>query len=195
MTKLYAGDHGRGGARRGLVTVPVVLAASGMLAASGVLAACGVARAPASTSMADRDRQPAAKSTAAPRHGLCADPAGVGRVVVFRTSNLHDMIRPRRPVPRVLSRASGVRARALAEAVCALPKLPPGPLGCPAQFLSHYVLVFTAGHRRFPAVTVQPTGCQTVSGLGRVRWAARTPSFWAALDRVTHGQLSTTMSH
>ena len=41
---------------------------------------------------------------------------------------------------------------------------------CPALFAgTTYHLIFTAGQRQLPTVTIEATGCQTVTGLGAVR--------------------------
>ena len=58
------------------------------------------------------------------------------------------------------------QARAVARAVCALPRMPRGPLACPADWGASYRLEFAAAGRRFAVVTVQASGCRRVSGAG-----------------------------
>ena len=45
----------------------------------------------------------------------------------------------------------------------------------------NYRLIFTAGDGKLAPVTVDATGCQQVTGLGPVRWTARSPAFWSVL--------------
>jgi len=51
------------------------------------------------------------------------------------------------------------------------------------QFTGVYQLTFTADGRQLPTVTVQDTGCQTVTGAGVVRTAISRPAFWALLTK------------
>ncbi|MGO8685364.1 MAG: hypothetical protein ACLQUT_12410 [Thermoleophilia bacterium] len=75
--------------------------------------------------------------------------------------------------------------QAVAEALCALPPLPAGVFNGPADFGITYQLVFSAGKRRLPAVTVAAGGLQTVRGLGRIRWllapSGSSARFWHTL--------------
>lgn len=63
------------------------------------------------------------------------------------------------------------QVRDLAAALCELPKMPPGPVTCPAEFGSSVRFVFAAGRHPFPPVTVQASGCRVVTGLGPARTA------------------------
>jgi hypothetical protein len=72
--------------------------------------------------------------------------------------------------------------RGLATALCGLPKMPPGPVSCPAQFPGSVRFGFAAGGRPFPFVTVQMSGCRIVTGLGPAR-TARSAAFWRTLGR------------
>jgi hypothetical protein len=76
-------------------------------------------------------------------------------------------------VPARVSISKRARARSLAAAVCALPPVPIG-LRCLVDFSLRYAVSFT-GDRAI--VCIDPFGCQTVSGVGANRWAARTPAF------------------
>jgi hypothetical protein len=128
---------------------------------------------------------------------LCARPAAVSRVVIARTGILREpfsggsastpspaksgpVILPRPVVAKVVT--SAPRAQALARGLCALPRMPRGPVNCPAFFLGYYRLTFTADGSSLPPVTVQVAGCRLVTGLGPVRQALR-PAFWKLLAR------------
>jgi hypothetical protein len=73
-------------------------------------------------------------------------------------------------------------ARAAARALCALPLLPRGVFHCPNLTIgTTYLLRFTADGRQLPAVSIEATGCEVVSGVGSARWAAKSPGFWRTL--------------
>lgn len=84
----------------------------------------------------------------------------------------------------VLPRGITVRkphlVRGLATALCALPKMPRGPVSCPAQFGGSLQLAFAAGGRPLRPVIVQMSGCRMVSGLGPAR-AVPSAAFWRTL--------------
>jgi hypothetical protein len=133
---------------------------------------------------------PLAGSAAAPLPRLAmprlpAKPArtpGPGTTVVPGMSvGPREPIEMRPPAARTVVRSSA-RARDLARALCGLPPFPHVPVNCPALIAGYYRLSFTADGRRLPVVTVQDTGCQTVTGLGTVRQAATRPGFWALLS-------------
>jgi len=91
-------------------------------------------------------------------------------------------VAPRPPIVKIVRSAS--RSRALARAVCNLPRFPRGSVNCPALFAAGiYQLTFTADGRQLPTVTIQETGCQAVTGAGVVRTAAGRPAFWALLTK------------
>jgi hypothetical protein len=75
----------------------------------------------------------------------------------------------------------------LAEALCALPRMRKGVFRCPALFEGSYRLRFTADGRRLPVVTIQESGCETVTGLGPVRSVSKSPAFWTALAKAVGG--------
>ena len=77
----------------------------------------------------------------------------------------------------------GTMARSLALGLCALPVMPPGVRNCPMAVFDEYRLNFVVDGRLLPTVTVQATGCQQVTGLGRVRWLAANRSFLGQLAR------------
>jgi hypothetical protein len=61
--------------------------------------------------------------------------------------------------------------------------MPAGIFFCPLDLRVLYRLSFTADGRTLRPVTLDASGCEEVSGLGRVRWAARSPHFWHALGK------------
>jgi hypothetical protein len=132
----------------------------------GAIAGAATASGPAGTTSA----QPAPTTHSSSR-SLCRRPAAADRVVITR----------KMPSGRARSvKVTGVRrVRSLARAVCALPRLPVGTQ-CPAIAAGFHRLVFTAGRRKFSAVTVQNAGCQLVTGLKTVRQADK-PHFWKVI--------------
>jgi len=109
---------------------------------------------------------------------LCAAIGRVDRVVIRRVQG-NSQLRIAFPARVVVRDRS--RARAAARAVCSLPPMPPGTFYCPVDLGVLYRLTFTADGRALRPVTLDAGGCQQVTGLGRVRWAARSPHFWRAL--------------
>ncbi len=159
-----------------LILGPVMLAACGSVAAPGSAAA-------GNGSPAAGD----AGGAGAPGHsvpaplGLCSDPAAADRVVISRSATVH-VIQPERILaPGQATVSDAARVRALAKALCALPRMPRGPIGCPALFAGTYSLRFTVARRVLPVVRIQETGCQAVTGLGPVRTVSRSPAFWTVL--------------
>ncbi|HXP19584.1 MAG TPA: hypothetical protein VN840_08050 [Streptosporangiaceae bacterium] len=146
------------------------------------LAACGQAGSGPSASGSGRPVTPAV----AARLTLCADPAAVSRVQIVVIPPLGQLPSQAKGGRRLIkiTVTDPAKARTLARAVCDLPDMPKGVFHCPASFGGGYQLTFTAGGRRLPVVNVQAGGCERVTGAGGVRWAARTPGFWAVLGRI-----------
>ena len=120
---------------------------------------------------------------------LCAEPRGVSavRVVRFASRAQLGQTKPlRRPVPGITIKDSA-RVRQLAMVICRLPRMPKGIINCPADRGGGYVLAFSAPRERFHAITIQASGCETLSGTGagRARWVAKTPLFWEQLAHLT----------
>jgi hypothetical protein len=114
---------------------------------------------------------------------LCSAPGSASQVVITKTGTAGPLT-PGGPVVaayRSGTPASVVKgaaeASALARAVCGLPAMTGGVVRCPQLDGVSYQLTFTAGGRLLPAVVVQPSGCQTVTGAGVVRTAASRPAF------------------
>ncbi len=120
---------------------------------------------------------------------VCSDPGGVTAVRVTRIPGL-SQLGPGKPLP---SRAPAItiaergRAVALARAICALPEMPRGVMSCPVDVGGGFLLVFSAGEVRLPAVTIRSSGCESVLGasLGRPRWIPASPGFWVTFSRLT----------
>jgi hypothetical protein len=120
-------------------------------------------------------------TTSSPVHpSLCAQVALVSRVHVVRDAPSAGHFEF--PANVTLTRAPLVRR--IAEALCALPRLP-RLIACPAEFAVDYHLSFAvlgAETEEF-AVQFNPTGCEIVRGLGRARWLAFDPGFFRLLGR------------
>jgi hypothetical protein len=157
-----------------------------LLASAATLAVAGCGSVSGTTGAARTSRLagPAAGATAGPAAsataGLCAAVAEMDTLTVSRDEPwpVHRFRSSRRPVV-----SPAQQARAVARAVCALPRMPRGAVACPADWGVSYQLRFAASGRRFGVVSVQPGGCRRVSGAGPPRWAVQSPGFWSALDR------------
>ncbi len=156
-----------------------------IIAMVGIVLVTGCGQVPAAGPAGGSGQPPASAGPA--RFALCADPAGVSRVRIVRIPSLGQLPVPAGGPRRVikLTIADPVKARMLARAVCALPRIPNGVFHCPPETGGGYQLDFTAQGRGLPPVNVQARGCKRVTGAGVIRWVARTPSFWAVLARVT----------
>jgi hypothetical protein len=170
-------------------------AAAGLtVIAVAALAGCGPASAGGATSAGHGSgthgrQSPAGRAGAPMRLTVCDAPSAVTSVRVTRLPAMSQLGQTKplpKPHPGVTVR-DPAKARGLARLVCSLPRLPRGVLSCPAQRGGGYGLVFTAAGRSLPPVTVQATGCESVTGTGPggARWAARSSSFWATLSRLT----------
>jgi hypothetical protein len=163
----------------------IALAGCGSLAASGSgSAGTGSSAAPVSASGSARASGPASAParTAAGQAALCASASTVTRLVVLRSRLINRIQVMHFPFPPQVIVTNAANARAVAAALCALPKMPGGLINCPNQILgATYRLTFTVAGKPLPVVTVQATGCQTVTGVGPVRRVATTPGFWRVL--------------
>jgi hypothetical protein len=116
---------------------------------------------------------------------LCSNPAAAQHALVSHLSGLHSY-----GVYGTTASQSGVvtgpdQTRALAEALCALPVMPPGRRLCPIAVFNVYQLVFTVSGRTLPVVTVRASGCRQVTGLGQIRWAEYDNTLLQELARIT----------
>ena len=175
-------------AGRGLRCAAVALGP--VVLGSLLLAACGSVRAPAAgTAGAAPARASSSPSASASGTGtgagsamaaLCQDTATVTSLQIVRLPG------PRVPQaqtasPNGFAAIGPSGARAVAWALCALPVMPRGIMSCPAQVPgTSYQLRFTAGGRSLPPVTIEATGCDTVTGVGQARQAT-SARFWRVL--------------
>jgi hypothetical protein len=76
-----------------------------------------------------------------------------------------------------------VKVRAVAKALCALPRPPQGVMRyfCAIDLGISYRLTFAADGRHYLPVSIKPGDCEPVSGLASPRWAERSPGFWRVL--------------
>jgi hypothetical protein len=134
------------------------------MAARAVLALIAAAAVIGLTACASASHQAAATGQASPGASLCANDRGVDRVVVSPPSSPHE-----------ITLHGAIQVRALATALCTLPPMTSGQ-SCPAAPGGSVRLVFTAGEQGFPPVSVQESGCRSVTGAGPVRsWSASSP--------------------
>jgi hypothetical protein len=143
------------------------------------LAACGSASAgsaghPASAG-ASSSKAPAAAAGTPAAGSLCADGQSADRVVVSQTAS-----------PRHITLTGATQVQAMVAALCALPPLPAGQ-HCAAASAGSVRLVFAAGTQSFPPVTVQESGCRSVTGMGATRWWSGSSQLGLLLDEAVGG--------
>ena len=174
----------------GLAFGVAVLASAGAvaLAGCGSIAASGSSSSGAGSSAGPTVQVSASGSASGPaktgtsQAALCARASSVTRLVVLRSRLINRIQVMHFPFPPQVIVTNATHARAVAAALCALPKMPGGVVNCPNEILgTTYRLTFTAAGRPLPVVTVQATGCQAVTGLGPVRRVATKPAFWRVL--------------
>lgn len=173
--------------RPGFTGRAAVLFAAAALA-SIVLAACGSVPAPTTPAAPAASPKPSATPSpavspgaAATQRALCRDTASVTGLEIerYRVAGVPQL---QSSIPNQITVPTPARARAVARALCGLPQFPHGFIGCPALLGgTTYLLFFTADGRRLPAVSIDATGCETVTGVGPVRWASTSPGFWRTL--------------
>ena len=176
------------GMRTGRVLRCAAVALGPVLLGSLVLTACGSVRAPAAgaagaagaSAQAYGSPTAAGTSPGSAQAVLCQDTAAVTSLQIVRIHGVRvPEAQPAFPARLAVIGPSG--ARAVARALCALPVMPPGVMSCPVLFPgTSYQLRFAAAGRSLPPVTIQATGCATVTGAGRVRQAT-SARFWRVL--------------
>jgi hypothetical protein len=147
------------------ITIPVVIAAALLLSACGSPSSSG----PTTTG-------PSARTAY-----LCQVIPRVNRLVVTRHAPGRQFVFT---FPAVVTVTSASAAQAVAKSACALPDAPKGAQACPAEFAVSYHLVFAVrGEKGMggEAIDVNPTGCQSVTGLGTVREVVSHPAFYRLL--------------
>jgi hypothetical protein len=135
----------------------------------------------ASASASSSRESPAAAETSAAAAGtpgagsLCTDGQSADRVVASRTAS-----------PRQVTLRGATQVQAMVAALCALPPMPAGQ-HCAAAAAGSVRLVFAAGTRGFPPVTVQESGCRSVTGMGTTRWWSGSSQLGLLLDEAVGG--------
>jgi hypothetical protein len=184
--------HGNGGAARLGGSRRALLCAAAAIGGLA-LAACGSVQAPGSGAGTGQT-SPAASagapgSSAAPIAGtgtaqpaLCRDSGAVTSVIVTRVHGFKvPELQP--AFPNQVTVTDRARVRALARALCALPDMPRGVFNCPALLLgTTYALRFAVDGRPLPVITINATGCETVTGVGPIRRASP-PAFWRVFSQ------------
>lgn len=149
---------------RGLIAVTALMG----LAACGSISAGSAGRPASASASASSAKAPAAAS-------LCVDGQSADRVVVSRTAS-----------PRQVTLRGATQVRAMVAALCALPPMPAGRQ-CPAVSRGSVRLMFVAGEQSFPPVTVQVSGCRSVTGMGATRWWSGSSQLSVLLDEAVGG--------
>jgi hypothetical protein len=169
-------SNSRSGAagRRGLARAALLLAPLALAACGSVVAGSSGAAGPAASPTAVRAAQPGT---------LCADQGAVNHLVITRKGIVTHVQAQRFAFPAVVTVTSPAQAQAVAKALCALPPGPTGITNCPADLGISYQLRFAADGRNFHVVTVASTGCEIVSGAGKVRTISTAPGFWVVLGK------------
>lgn len=152
--------------RRGLrIVIPAVLGAALLLSACGSPSKSG----------------PTTTATSARTAYLCQVVPQVDRLIVTRHAPGNQFVFS---FPAVVTVTSSSASQAVAKAACALPDALKVAQACPAEFAISYHLVFAVrGEKGMggEAIDVNPTGCQSVTGLGTVREAISSVAFYQLL--------------
>ena len=157
----------------------IVLAGCGSISASSTGAA--TAASPKASSPSPSPSPSASPGAAATQAALCQHTATVTSLELTH-GHLMRVPQVQGAYPGPVTVTTPGDARAVARALCALPLLPHAVFHCPNLTVgTTYLLNFTAAGRRLPAVSIEATGCEVVSGVGPARWAAKSPGFWRTL--------------
>jgi hypothetical protein len=153
-----------------------------------VLAACGSVHATVSPAASGHTSSVPPVSSAPPGAGssqsapLCREAATVTRLEVVRNHG-YKVPELEPAFPTMVTVTNPALLRDVIRALCALPVLPPGVYHCPAMLLgTAYTLRFSVGSRPLPLVTIDETGCETVTGVGPVR-RVTSEGFWQVLSK------------
>ena len=150
-----------------------------LIAASALMALAGCASAPGGTTASTRTTAPT-RTTASPRAtGPGGTPAGLPLCagarqpdqVVLRLTDAH----AREILPRAATVTDPARVRALAAALCRLPRIPPGQ-HCPGALPGAILLQFSVQGHAYSRLLIHDSGCPSVTGLGAARqwsWSSR----------------------
>ena len=152
---------------QGLIAVTALLG----LAACGSVSAGRAGHPPSASVSASKTSAPGTPAGGT----LCADGHSADRVVVSRTAS-----------PRQVTLTGTTQVRTMVAALCALPPMPAGH-ACPVTSGGSVRLVFAAGQQSFPPVTVQESGCRSVTGMGATRWWSGSSQLGVLLDEAVGG--------
>jgi hypothetical protein len=85
--------------------------------------------------------------------------------------------------PAVVTVTNAAQARRVARAACALPPINRGVLSCPISYGASYKLAFSVRGRGGAGETLEfnPTGCETLTGLGAIRGIGARQGFYRTL--------------
>jgi hypothetical protein len=140
---------------------------------AGLVVALGLVGLTALSACSGKEKAPVA-------HGFCSRIDSVERATVTRVNTTADKYVPF-GFPARLQITVPARARALATAICGLPRFPRNRVfHCPIDLGIRYQVRFFGD---IGLVKIDPGGCETVTGAGPVRWASRTPRFWQGFGR------------
>ena len=165
--------HGNLGARR---AVPALIAASALMALAGCASissgttASTRTTAPTRTTASPRATGPGGAPAASAGLPLCAGPRHPDQVVLRLTDAHAEEI-----LPRAATVTDPARVRALAAALCGLPRVPPGQ-HCPFARPGAVLLEFSAQGHAYARLLIHDSGCPSVTGLGAARqwsWSSR----------------------
>jgi len=159
----------------GLTACGSVSAGSTGHSASASAGSASTASASAAAASSSSASAPAAAAGAPAAGSLCTDRPSADRVVVSRT-----------PSPRQVTLTGATQVQAMVAALCALPSLLAGQ-HCPAASAGSVRLIFAAGAQSFSPVTVQESGCRSVTGLGTTRWWSGSAPLSVLLDEAVGG--------
>jgi hypothetical protein len=87
---------------------------------------------------------------------------------------------------RAVTLRGATQVQAMVAALCALPPVPAGQ-HCAAASAGSVRLVFAAGPRSFPPVTVHESGCRSVTGMGATRSWSGSSQLGVLLDEAVGG--------
>jgi hypothetical protein len=161
--------------RRRFAAARLVMVSSAVCAALGV-AACGSAVASGGNHPVSHGKAGPVAQTGGP---VCRNAHTLQRVVIARSPGRMTSYQ-RLFLPLGLSVTKPAVVRGLAATLCSLPK-PPSLMSCPADVGLSYRLTFSGAGRVYAPVTMNLTGCRTVTGLGHPRWWAKAPQAWTML--------------
>jgi hypothetical protein len=147
-----------------------------LIAASVLMALAGCASASSGTTASSRTTA-SSGTTASPRAtgpgGAQAASAGLPLCAGARQPDT--AAHAREILPRAATVTDPALVRALAAALCRLPRIPPGQ-HCPAALPGAVLLEFSAQGHAYARLLIHDSGCASVTGLGAARqwsWSSR----------------------